>query len=189
MREDEESEIESGRGSGTEDESGRESGIPTVLILIPPTLVLVFDKTTRWRSLPTISDWSSFRCPFTVIEKEGSPFIQSAHLLLLDSPLDQHLFLSRELRHGPHQAQGDYQDQRLLAKDAGAITGLDVLHIINKPTTASIAYSFGMASDQKEKKKQAILISDLGGCTFDVSLVRPETVLLDCFLCKTSLLT
>ncbi|KNE98094.1 hypothetical protein PSTG_08767 [Puccinia striiformis f. sp. tritici PST-78] len=73
-----------------------------------------------------------------------------------------------KLCHGPHQAQGDYQDQRLLAKDAGAITGLDVLHIINKPTTASIAYSFGMASDQKEKKKQAILISDLGGCTFDI---------------------
>ncbi|KAA1088233.1 Heat shock protein ssb1 [Puccinia graminis f. sp. tritici] len=43
--------------------------------------------------------------------------------------------------------------QRLSTKDAGAIAGLDVLRIINKPTTAAIAYGLGEASDKKEKKE------------------------------------
>ncbi|KAJ1834336.1 Heat shock protein ssb1 [Coemansia sp. RSA 2711] len=57
--------------------------------------------------------------------------------------------------------------QRNATKDAGTIAGLDVLRIINEPTAAAIAY--GLDSKQKEERK--VLIFDLGGGTFDVSLL------------------
>ena len=55
--------------------------------------------------------------------------------------------------------------QRQATKDAGAIAGLEVLRIINEPSAASIAYGL----DKKEEKN--ILVFDLGGGTFDVSLL------------------
>lgn len=57
--------------------------------------------------------------------------------------------------------------QRQATKDAGAIAGLDVLRIINEPTAAAIAYGL----DKKGKGEKNILIFDLGGGTFDVSLL------------------
>jgi heat shock protein 5 len=56
--------------------------------------------------------------------------------------------------------------QRQATKDAGVIAGLNVMRIINEPTAAAIAY--GM--DKKEGEKN-ILVFDLGGGTFDVSLL------------------
>jgi L1 cell adhesion molecule like protein len=57
--------------------------------------------------------------------------------------------------------------QRQATKDAGAIAGLNVLRIINEPTAAAIAYGL----DKKGKGESNILIFDLGGGTFDVSLL------------------
>ncbi|GME68276.1 unnamed protein product [[Candida] boidinii] len=59
--------------------------------------------------------------------------------------------------------------QRQATKDAGAIAGLNVLRIINEPTAAAIAYGLGAGKSDKEKH---ILIFDLGGGTFDVSLLH-----------------
>ena len=56
--------------------------------------------------------------------------------------------------------------QRQATKDAGKIAGLDVLRIINEPTAAALAY--GM---DKEDKDQKIMVYDLGGGTFDVSIL------------------
>ena len=56
--------------------------------------------------------------------------------------------------------------QRQATKDAGRIAGLDVLRIINEPTAAALAY--GMDKDQNQK----ILVYDLGGGTFDVSIME-----------------
>jgi heat shock protein 1/8 len=61
--------------------------------------------------------------------------------------------------------------QRQATKDAGSIAGLDVLRIINEPTAAAIAYGLDK-TDQKGEKN--ILIFDLGGGTFDVSLLTIE---------------
>lgn len=58
--------------------------------------------------------------------------------------------------------------QRLATKDAGQIAGLDVLRIINEPTAAAIAYGL----DNKDKGERHVLIFDLGGGTFDVSLLN-----------------
>jgi len=60
--------------------------------------------------------------------------------------------------------------QRQATKDAGAIAGLEVLRIINEPTAAAIAY--GLDTEMKGEKK--VLIFDLGGGTFDVSLLTIE---------------
>ena len=58
--------------------------------------------------------------------------------------------------------------QRLATKDAGAIAGLEVLRIINEPTAAAIAYGL----DSQSKTERNVLIFDLGGGTFDVSLLN-----------------
>ena len=56
--------------------------------------------------------------------------------------------------------------QRQATKDAGRIAGIDVLRIINEPTAASLAYGF------EKKSNETILVFDLGGGTFDVSLLE-----------------
>merc|ERR1712209_66812 len=60
--------------------------------------------------------------------------------------------------------------QRQATKDAGAIAGLNVLRIINEPTAAAIAYGL----DKKGGSEKNILIFDLGGGTFDVSVLAIE---------------
>lgn len=60
-------------------------------------------------------------------------------------------------------------NQRQATKDAGAIAGLNVLRIINEPTAAAIAYGLGAGKSEKERN---VLIYDLGGGTFDVSLLH-----------------
>ena len=58
--------------------------------------------------------------------------------------------------------------QRQATKDAGKIAGLNVLRIINEPTAAALAYGL----DKDENKNQKVLIFDLGGGTFDVSVLE-----------------
>jgi molecular chaperone DnaK len=58
--------------------------------------------------------------------------------------------------------------QRQATKDAGKIAGLEVLRIINEPTAAALAYGL----DKSENKNQKILVYDLGGGTFDVSILE-----------------
>lgn len=59
--------------------------------------------------------------------------------------------------------------QRQATKDAGTIAGLDIIRIINEPTAAAIAY--GLNKNLKEGEERNVLIFDLGGGTFDVSLL------------------
>ena len=56
--------------------------------------------------------------------------------------------------------------QRQATKDAGKIAGVDVLRIINEPTAASLAYGLD------KKSNETILVFDLGGGTFDVSVLE-----------------
>ena len=57
--------------------------------------------------------------------------------------------------------------QRQATKDAGKIAGLDVVRIINEPTASALAFG----SDKESSKEQKILVYDLGGGTFDVSIL------------------
>merc|ERR1712136_259474 len=76
-------------------------------------------------------------------------------------------YLSDEVTHAVVTVPAYFDDaQRSSTKDAGVIAGLTVLRIINEPTAAAIAYGL----DKKEGEKN-ILVFDLGGGTFDVSLL------------------
>ncbi|MEO0734063.1 MAG: Hsp70 family protein, partial [Bacteroidota bacterium] len=61
--------------------------------------------------------------------------------------------------------------QRQATRDAGKVAGLDVLRIVNEPTAASLAYGIGI---KDEDEGQTIAVYDLGGGTFDVSILRIE---------------
>jgi heat shock protein 1/8 len=76
-------------------------------------------------------------------------------------------YLGREVKNAVITVPAYFNDsQRQATKDAGAIAGLNVLRIIDEPTAAAIAYGL----DKKGKEKN-VLIFDLGGGTFDVSLL------------------
>jgi len=80
-------------------------------------------------------------------------------------------FLSKPVKDAVITVPAYFNDsQRQATKDAGAICGLNVLRIINEPTAAAIAYGL----DKKGKGEKNILIFDLGGGTFDVSLLTIE---------------
>ena len=77
-------------------------------------------------------------------------------------------FLGGEIKDAVITVPAYFNDaQRQATKDAGVIAGLNVLRIINEPTAAAIAYGL----DNKNKGETNILIYDLGGGTFDVSLL------------------
>lgn len=61
--------------------------------------------------------------------------------------------------------------QRQATRDAGKLAGLDVLRIVNEPTASSLAYGIGL---KDEDEGQTIAVYDLGGGTFDISLLRIE---------------
>lgn len=62
--------------------------------------------------------------------------------------------------------------QRQATKDAGAIAGLEVLRIINEPTAAALAYGV----DKKDGKDRKVAVYDLGGGTFDISIIEIANV-------------
>ncbi len=75
--------------------------------------------------------------------------------------------LGREVKKAVITCPAYFNDnQRQATKDAGRIAGLDVLRIINEPTAAALAYGFGKDINQK------ICVYDLGGGTFDVSILE-----------------
>ncbi|CCA77783.1 probable SSB2-heat shock protein of HSP70 family, cytosolic [Serendipita indica DSM 11827] len=121
--------------------------------------------------------------PFTVVDKDGSPFIQVQYLgeEKVFSPQEISAMVLSKMKEISEAKLGKtvkkavvtvpayFNDsQRLATKDAGAIAGLDVLRIINEPTAAAIAYGL----DQQSKTEKNVLIFDLGGGTFDVSLLN-----------------
>ena len=83
-------------------------------------------------------------------------------------------FLGKEVKNAVITVPAYFNDsQRQATKDAGAITGLNVLRIINEPTAAAIAYGLDK-KNSGSKTERNVLIFDLGGGTFDVSLLTIE---------------
>jgi len=80
-------------------------------------------------------------------------------------------FLGKEVKDAVITVPAYFNDsQRQATKDAGVISGLNVIRIINEPTAAAIAYGL----DKMQKGEKNVLIFDLGGGTFDVSLLTLE---------------
>lgn len=77
--------------------------------------------------------------------------------------------LNREISKAVITVPAYFNDaQRQATRDAGKLAGLDVLRIVNEPTAASLAYGLGL----KEGDDQTIAVYDLGGGTFDISILR-----------------
>ncbi|KTW30717.1 hsp75-like protein [Pneumocystis carinii B80] len=120
--------------------------------------------------------------PFKVIDIDGSPQIEVEYLdekkvfspqeisamVLAKMKEIAEIKLNKKVEKAVITVPAYFSDsQRLATKDAGAIAGLNVLRIINEPTAAAIAYGL----DSKSEKEKNVLIFDLGGGTFDVSLL------------------
>jgi len=101
-----------------------------------------------------------------VLKKEFSPEEISASILkkLVN---DASRFLKENVTQAIITVPAYFNDsQRLATKDAGTIAGLEVLRILNEPTAAALAYGLD------KKKNEVVLIFDLGGGTFDVSILE-----------------
>nr|P41770.2 RecName: Full=Ribosome-associated molecular chaperone SSB1; AltName: Full=Heat shock protein SSB1; AltName: Full=Hsp70 chaperone Ssb [Kluyveromyces marxianus]CAA42589.1 heat shock protein [Kluyveromyces marxianus] len=122
--------------------------------------------------------------PFKVIDSNGAPLIEVEYLgeTKTFSPQEISSMVLTKMKEIAEAKIGKkvekavvtvpayFNDaQRQATKDAGAIAGLNVLRIINEPTAAAIAYGVGAGNSEKERH---VLIFDLGGGTFDVSLLH-----------------
>lgn len=82
---------------------------------------------------------------------------------------DAEAYLGEEVKEAVITVPAYFNDsQRQATKDAGKIAGLDVKRIINEPTAAALAYGI----DKNDKEDQKIVVYDLGGGTFDVSIIE-----------------
>ncbi|TDZ40231.1 Ribosome-associated molecular chaperone SSB1 [Colletotrichum spinosum] len=122
--------------------------------------------------------------PFKVVDEGGNPKVQVQYLgetktfspqevssmVLLKMKEIAETKIGKKVEKAVITVPAYFNDnQRQATKDAGAIAGLNVLRIINEPTAAAIAYGLGAGKSGKERN---VLIYDLGGGTFDVSLLN-----------------
>lgn len=105
------------------------------------------------------------RVKIPVTGREYSPQEISA-MILSKLKADAEAYLGEPVRQAVITVPAYFNDsQRQATKDAGRIAGLEVLRIINEPTAAALAYGLD------KKKNETILVFDLGGGTFDVSIL------------------
>jgi len=98
---------------------------------------------------------------------------QISAMVLEQLKADAEAFLGTKVTRAVITVPAHFNDaQRAATKDAGAIAGLNVMRIINEPTAAALAYGLDKVASSKKEKK--VLIFDLGGGTFDVSVLSIE---------------
>lgn len=107
--------------------------------------------------------------------KEFSPEEVSSMILLKMKSIAES-YLGKEVKNAVVTVPAYFNDsQRSATKDAGTIAGLNVARIINEPTAAAIAYGLDRKSSAEHARERNVLIFDLGGGTFDVSLLSLDS--------------
>jgi heat shock protein 5 len=121
--------------------------------------------------------------PYDVVSKNGKPYVpvempnnagkkelspeEVSSMVLAKMKETAENYLGQEVKHAIVTVPAYFNDaQRQATKDAGTIAGLNVIRIINEPSAAAIAYGL----DKKNGEKN-IIVYDLGGGTFDVSVL------------------
>jgi L1 cell adhesion molecule like protein len=127
---------------------------------------------------------------YTVIDRENKPFIEvefkgetkvfapeEISSMVLSKMKDiAEAYLGTTVTDAVITVPAYFNDsQRQATKDAGTIAGLNVIRIINEPTAAAIAYGL----DKKSEKERNVLIFDIGGGTFDVSILTIEEAIFE----------
>lgn len=122
--------------------------------------------------------------PYTIEKKNGKPVVKVDYLneektfspeelsgmILTKMKSIAEDYLGNKVTHAVVTVPAYFNDaQRQATKDAGVIAGLNVLRIVNEPTAAAIAYGLDKSNEEKQ-----IVVYDLGGGTFDVSLLSIE---------------
>merc|ERR1719445_2341368 len=125
--------------------------------------------------------------PFALVPKDDKPYVQVileggekkvfapeeiSAMVLTKMRSTAEAFLGSEVKHAVVTVPAYFNDaQRQATKDAGTISGMTVQRIINEPTAAAIAYGL----DKKGQGEKNVLVFDLGGGTFDVTLLTIDS--------------
>jgi heat shock protein 5 len=122
---------------------------------------------------------------YSIVDSKGKPYVEVevnsekktfspeeiSAMILTKMKETAEAFLGKSVKHAVVTVPAYFNDaQRQATKDAGTIAGLNVVRIINEPTAAAIAYGL-----DKKGKEQNILVFDLGGGTFDVSILTIDS--------------
>ncbi|CAN1812989.1 Luminal-binding protein [Linum perenne] len=131
--------------------------------------------------------------PYPVVNRDGKPYVEVdvkgkgkksfspeeiSAMVLTKMKETSELFLGKPVVNAVVTVPAYFNDaQRKATKDAGTIAGLNVIRIINEPTAGALAYGLRNHNNMVSKKK--ILVYDLGGGTFDVSVLEVENDLFE----------
>ncbi|KAL1891760.1 ATPase with role in protein import into the ER [Ceratocystis pirilliformis] len=125
--------------------------------------------------------------PFKIVNKDSKPYVEVEYkgstktfspeevsAMILGKMKDvAESYLGQTVTHAVVTVPAYFNDaQRQATKDAGTIAGLNILRVVNEPTAAAIAYGLDKTNDSTERQ---IIVYDLGGGTFDVSLLSIES--------------
>jgi len=123
--------------------------------------------------------------PFTVVSKDGQPRVkvevqkeektftpeEISAMVLGKMKEVAESYLGETVKNAVVTVPAYFNDaQRAATKDAGTIAGLNVLRVVNEPTAAALAYGL----DKTDQKERQVIVYDLGGGTFDVSILTIE---------------
>jgi molecular chaperone HscA len=150
------------------------------LLIAEPERTIYSVKRLMGKSYKDVSDHAGFFA-YKVLDDGTDSLVKVQVGDKFYSPIELSSYILKELKHRAEHilktniskavitVPAYFNDaQRQATRDAGKLAGLDVLRIVNEPTAASLAYGLGLKADEEK----TIAVYDLGGGTFDVSILR-----------------